>query len=182
MKRLWLPPLTAHMLSWAAFLGVVFWPFGFHSTTRTLLPDGSWMVVFGHYPGPFMRYLDAGVTTLLLIPAVLTGLAVWLAWRRSTQSGTCQASNVGVGSPLPGLLFCPNLVRRRIGDRLHWGILFARSSGIDDFSDYCQHDQTSPGRRIGIMIHSKTKSLHSTAESSLVAMRRANQWLVRESP
>ena len=73
--------------------------------------------------------------------------------------GTCQAGNVGVGSPLPGLLFCPNLVRRRIGDRLHWDILFARSSGIDDLSDYCQHDQTGPGRRIGMTIHSKTKSL-----------------------
>ena len=73
--------------------------------------------------------------------------------------GTCQAGNLGVGSPLPRLLFCPNLVRRRIGDQLHWDILFARSSGIDDLSDYCQHDQTSPGRRIGMIIHSKTKSL-----------------------
>ena len=171
MKRVWLPPLTAHMLSWAAFLGVVFWPFGFSSRTRNVASGRTYGGLYSATnPGPFMRYLDAGVTTLLLIPAVLTGLAVWLAWRRSTQSATCQASNVGVGSPLPGLLFCPNLVRRRIGDRLHWDILFARSSGIDDLSDYCQHDQTGPGRRIGIIIHSKTKSLALHGAELPVAM------------
>ena len=107
MKRLWLPPLTAHMLSWAAFLGVVFWPFGFSSTTKTLLPDGSGMMVFGHYPGPFMRYLDAGVTTLLLIPAVLTGLAVWLAWRRSTQSGHAKPAMWGLGALYLGYCSVP---------------------------------------------------------------------------
>ena len=159
MKRLWLPPLTAHMLSWAAFLGVVFWPFGFHSTTETLLPDGGWGIVFGQLPGALHaipgRWSDHSTTD--------TGGPHWsggLAGLAAEYAvGTCQASNVGVGSPLPGLLFCPNLVRRRIGDRLHWGVLFARSSGIDDLSDYCQHDQTGPGRRIGIIIHSKTKSL-----------------------
>ena len=107
MKRLWLPPLTAHMLSWAAFLGVVFWPFGFSSTTESLLPDGGGRIVFGHYPGPFMRYLDAGVMTLLLIPAVLTGLAVWLAWRRSTQSGHAKPAMWGLGALYLGYCSVP---------------------------------------------------------------------------
>ena len=107
MKRLWLPPLTAHMLSWAGFLGVVFWPFGFSSRTETLLPDGGMRVVFGHYPGPFMRYLDAGVMTLLLIPAVLTGLAVWLAWRRSTQSGHAKPAMWGLGALYLGYCSVP---------------------------------------------------------------------------
>ena len=107
MKRLWLPPLTAHMLSWAGFLGVVFWPFGFYSTTRTLLPDGRWRIVFGDYPGPFMRYLDAGMITLLLIPAVLTGLAVWLAWRRSAQSGHAKPAIWGLGALYLGYCSVP---------------------------------------------------------------------------
>ena len=64
-------------------------------------------MVFGHYPGPFMRYLDAGVTTLLLIPAVLTGLAVWLAWRRSTQSRHAKPAIWGLGALYLGYCSVP---------------------------------------------------------------------------
>ena len=183
MKRVWLPPLTAHMLSWAAFLGVVFWPFGFSLQNRNVASGrkyGGWYSATN--PGPFMRYLDAGVITLLLIPAVLTGLAVWLAWRRSTQSGHAKLGNVGVGSPLPRLLFCPHLVRRRIGDRFHWGVLFARSSGIDDLSDYCQHDQTGPGRRIGMIFVSKTKSLALHGAVSPIAVASCPTTIVAMPP
>ena len=87
MKRLWLPPVIAHVLTWAAFFGVVFWPFGYSVTTKTLLPGGGVRAVFAHAPRPFMRYLGPGEVALLLIPVALTGLAVWLAWLQGAQSG-----------------------------------------------------------------------------------------------
>ena len=86
MKRLRLPALLAHALAWAAFFGVVFWPFGYSRTTRTELPDDVVKVAWGHSPGPFMRYLGPEEIMLLLIPVALTGLAVLLAWRRSKRS------------------------------------------------------------------------------------------------
>lgn len=86
MKPLRSFPVIAHALAWAAFFGVIFWPFGFSDTTRTTLPDGSFRIVFGHSPGPLMRYLEPGEIMLLLIPVASTGLAVWLVWSRSTAS------------------------------------------------------------------------------------------------
>ena len=56
MKYLQMLPLMAHVLAWAAFLGVVFWPLGYSETTRTTLPGGSMRVVFGNPPGPFRRF------------------------------------------------------------------------------------------------------------------------------
>ena len=82
MKRLRLPPMIAHVLAWAAFFGVVFWPFGYSVTTTTALPGDVVRVVFAHSPGPFKGYLGPEEVMLLLIPVALTGLAVWLAWSR----------------------------------------------------------------------------------------------------
>ena len=97
MKYLQPLPLMAHVLAWAAFLGVVFWPLGYSETTRTTLPGGSMRVVFGHSPGPFRRYLGPEDVMLLLIPVVLTGLAVWLAWSRSSCSTWAKLAQWGLG-------------------------------------------------------------------------------------
>lgn len=88
VKFLRMLPLAAHMLSWAAFFGVVYWPYGYSSKSLVMHPDGeTWGTVFGHAPGPFMRYLGLGEISLLLIPTVLTALAVWLVWWRDVLSG-----------------------------------------------------------------------------------------------
>ena len=86
MNPLLLPPAIAHLLAWAAFLGVVFWPYGYSVTTTSELPGGIVRTVFGHSPGPFRRYLGPEEVLLLLMPVALTGLAVWLASRQSAQS------------------------------------------------------------------------------------------------
>lgn len=86
MKRLRFLPVIAHALAWAAFFGVLFWPLGFSSTTRTMLPNGSFMIVFGHSPGPFVRYLGPEEILLLLIPLASTGAAVWLVWSQNAPS------------------------------------------------------------------------------------------------
>ena len=149
MKLLRILPLAAHLLSWAAFFGVVFWPYGYSSVSETLSPDGEiWAIVFGEHAGPFRRHLGLGEISLLLIPTVLTALAVWLVWWRGVSVGTCQASNVGAGVPMPWLLFCTNLVRKGSRDQFYWGVLLALGSGIGCLGDVCHHDQSSPGRRI----------------------------------
>ena len=98
MKYLQLLPLMAHVLAWAAFLGVVFWPLGYSETNRTTLPDGSMRAVFGHSPGPFRLYLGPEDVMLLLIPVALTGLAVWLAWSRSACSTWTKLAQWGLGA------------------------------------------------------------------------------------
>ena len=85
MKPLWLLPVIAHLLAWAAFLGVMSWPYGYSVTTITELPGGVVRTVFGTSPGPFRRYLGPEEVALLLIPVALTGLAVWLATRQDAQ-------------------------------------------------------------------------------------------------
>ena len=97
MKYLQLSSLMAHVLAWAAFLGVVFWPLGYSETTRTTLPGGSMRAVFGYSPGPFRRYLEPEDVMLLLIPVALTGLAVWLAWSRSACSTLAKLAQWGLG-------------------------------------------------------------------------------------
>ena len=97
MKRLRLPPIIAHVLAWAAFFGVVFWPFGYSVTTITALPGGVMRGVFEHSPGPFKRYLGPEEVMLLLIPVALTGLAVWLAWSRGIWSAWAKLAQWGLG-------------------------------------------------------------------------------------
>ena len=97
MKRLRLPPMIAHALAWAAFFGVVFWPFGYSVTTITALPGGVMRCVFEHSPGPFKRYLGPEEVMLLLIPVVLTGLAVWLVWSRGIWSAWAKLAQWGLG-------------------------------------------------------------------------------------
>ena len=97
MKRLRLPPMIAHVLAWAAFFGVVFWPFGYSVTTITALPGGVMRGVFAHSPGPFKRYLGPEEVMLLLIPVALTGLAVWLAWSRGIWSAWAKLAQWGLG-------------------------------------------------------------------------------------
>ena len=97
MKYLQLLPLMAHVLAWAAFLGVILWPLGYSKTTRTTLPGGSMRVVFGDSPGPFRRYLETEDVMLLLIPVSLTGLAVWLAWSRSASATWAELAQWGLG-------------------------------------------------------------------------------------
>ena len=97
MKRLWLPTMIAHLLAWAAFFGVVFWPLGYSETTRPTLLGGSVRVVFGNSPGPFRRYLGPEEVMLLLIPVALTGLAVWLPWSRGTWSVWAKLAQWGLG-------------------------------------------------------------------------------------
>ncbi len=80
MKSLTSPPIIAHLLAWAAFFGVVFWPYGFNTHTTTVTASHI-RDEFGHSPGPFIRYLGFEEIMLLLIPLALTGLATWLAWR-----------------------------------------------------------------------------------------------------
>lgn len=114
MKRLWMPPLSAHVLSWAAFFGVVFWPYGYSSTSLTQLPDGGMRLVLGHAPGPFMRYLGLLEITLLLIPQLVAGLAVWLVWRRATPSGLAKVTMWGLGLLCLGYCsVCPSQLRHR---------------------------------------------------------------------
>ena len=44
------------------------------------------MIVFGHSPGPFVRYLGPEEILLLLIPLASTGAAVWLVWSQNAPS------------------------------------------------------------------------------------------------
>ena len=104
MKRLRLPPMIAHVLAWAAFFGVVFWPFGYSVTTITALPGGVMRCVFEHSPGPFKRYLGPEEVMLLLIPVALTGLAVWLAWPRGARSAWAKLALWGLS--VLGLAYC----------------------------------------------------------------------------
>ena len=83
---------------------MVFWPYGYSSKSLTVLPDGSWRIVFGHAPGPFLQYLGPLDITLLLIPPLVTGLAVWLVWRRATRSGLAKVVMWGLG--LGCLAYC----------------------------------------------------------------------------
>ena len=106
MKPLRLLPVIAHALAWAAFFGVVFWPFGF-STTRTMLPDGSLRMVIGDSPGPFMRYLGPGELLLLLIPVALTGLVVWLVWSQSAPSVVAKLAVWGLAALVFGYCSVP---------------------------------------------------------------------------
>ena len=76
MKYLQVSSVMAHVLAWAAFLGMILWPLGYSETIRTTLPGGSMTAVFGYSPGPFRRYLGPEDVMLLLIPVALTGLAV----------------------------------------------------------------------------------------------------------
>lgn len=82
LTRLLLPTALAHLLSWAAFFGVVFWPFGYSATTRTPLPGGVVRYTFSQAPGPFMQYLGPEEVLLLLMPTALTGIAVLVVWIR----------------------------------------------------------------------------------------------------
>ena len=98
MKLLRMLLLAAHMLSWAAFFVVVFWPYGYSSMSQTLSPDGEiWRTVFGEHAGPFRRHLGLGEISLLLIPALLTSLAVWLVWWRGVLSGHAKLAMWGLG-------------------------------------------------------------------------------------
>ena len=98
MKLLRMLSLVAHMLSWAAFFVVVCWPYGYSSMTQTLSPDGKvWGIVFGEHAGPFRRHLGPGEISLLLIPTVLTALAVWLVWWRGVLSGRAKLAMWGLG-------------------------------------------------------------------------------------
>ena len=99
MKLLRNLTLAAHMLSWAAFFGVVFWPYGYSSRSLTMGPDGeTWRMVLGHSPGPFMRYLGPGEISLLLIPVVLTAFAVWLVWWQGVLSGHAKLAMWGLAT------------------------------------------------------------------------------------
>ena len=84
MKRFMLPPMIAHVLAWAAFFGVVFWPEAYSNDRSTSSADELRRTFFT-LAGPFRRYLGFEEITLLLIPVALTGLAVWLAWPRGAR-------------------------------------------------------------------------------------------------
>ena len=77
MNYLQVSSLMAHVLAWAAFLGVILWPIGYSENTSTTLPGGSIRAVFGYSPGPFRRYPGPEDVMLLLIanrPGSLAGL------------------------------------------------------------------------------------------------------------
>lgn len=97
--------VAAHMLSWAAFFVVVFWPYGYSSMSQLTYPDGeTFGVIMGHSPGPFRRYLGLGEISLLLIPTVLTAFAVWLVWWRDVLSGRAKLAMWGLATLC--LAFC----------------------------------------------------------------------------
>lgn len=98
-------PVAAHMLSWAAFFVVVFWPYGYSSMSQFTYPDGeTFGMIMGHSPGPFRRYLGLGEISLLLIPTVLTAFAVWLVWWRDVLSGRAKLAMWGLATL--SLAFC----------------------------------------------------------------------------
>ena len=96
--------LTAHGLAWAGFFGVVSLPFGYGSQTITVFPDGGRRMSIGHGPGPFIQYLGLGEVMLLLAPVALTGLGVWLAWRRSAGTVKTKLGLWGLG--IATLAYC----------------------------------------------------------------------------
>ena len=97
MKRFWLPPLIAHVLAWAAFFGVVFWPEAYSRSPRAELVEDELRMVFFSMAGPFRRYLGFEEIMLLLVPVVLTGLAIWLAWPRGARSAWAKPALWGLG-------------------------------------------------------------------------------------
>ncbi len=96
--------LTAHGLAWAGFFGVISLPFGYGSQTITVFPDGGVRMSIGHGPGPFIQYLGLGEVMLLLAPVALTGLGIWLVWRRSTGSVGAKLGLWGLG--IATLAYC----------------------------------------------------------------------------
>ena len=94
MKRFMLPPMIAHVLAWAAFFGVVFWPFGYSGSTRSA---DELRATFFFTAGPFRRYLGFEEIMLLLVPVALTGLAVWLAWPRGARPAWAKPALWGLG-------------------------------------------------------------------------------------
>ena len=97
-------PLTAHGLAWAGFFGVLLGPFGYGSQTITVFPDGGGTWSIGHGPGPLILYLGVGEVMLLLAPVALTGLGVWLAWRR--RAGPVRTRLTLWGLALAVLAYC----------------------------------------------------------------------------
>ena len=96
--------LTAHGLAWAGFFGVISLPFGYGSQTITMLPGGGVRMSIGHSPGPFIRYLGLGEVMLLLAPVALTGLGIWLVWRRSAGTVRTRLGLLGLG--IATLAYC----------------------------------------------------------------------------
>ena len=94
MKRFILPPMIAHVLAWAAFFGVYFWPLGYGGSTTSA--DGLSMKFFMG-AGPFRRYLGFEEIMLLLAPVALTGLAIWLAWPRGARPAWAKPALWGLG-------------------------------------------------------------------------------------
>ena len=96
MKRFMLPPVIAHVLAWAAFFGVVFWPEAYSNDRSTSSADELRRTFFT-LAGPFRRYLGFEEIMLLLIPVALTGLAVWLAWPRLARTAWAKPALWGLG-------------------------------------------------------------------------------------
>lgn len=160
MRRLWLPPLIAHVSSWAAFFGVVSGP-GIlrdhrnpvsgrkrEDCIRPLLPRAL-HAISGPWGGNAAA--DAGSSYRT------GGLAGAAAGR---PPGTDQNGAVGAGNAPPGVLFYPNLVSGGGGDRIYLGSPFTRSGGIDYLSDYSQRDQTNTGWGVGTTVLLRNCRMH----------------------
>ena len=74
-------PVLAHFAAWAAFLWIAFWPFAYRGASTQPVPQGSGQVPqVTHYSASFVEVNGLGALFPLLIPVVLTGLALLAVW------------------------------------------------------------------------------------------------------
>lgn len=74
-------PVLAHAVAWAAFLWLALWPFAYRGTSVQAVPAGSDEVpIVTELSASFVEANGLWVLLLMLVPVVLTGLALLAVW------------------------------------------------------------------------------------------------------